>query len=194
MKRSIEIMLDDLDGRETGPGGQTVSFALDGVAYAIDLNARNAKVLREVMLPYIDAGTRLGAVGKADRQPGPARGAVRAEIAARKQERVDVAAWLLQQRGITVAVRGRLKQEYYAEYQAWKHQQTMAAITGTAMPVPPEQRRPLKSVPPATFASAKAPVKAPAAAVKSAAVKAAAAKAAAAKATRSPVRRRTASA
>ena len=41
MAQKVQVLLvDDLDG---GPAEETVSFALDGVTYEIDLNAQNAK-------------------------------------------------------------------------------------------------------------------------------------------------------
>lgn len=38
------ILLDDLDG---GDAAETVSFALDGASYEIDLSAKNASKLRD---------------------------------------------------------------------------------------------------------------------------------------------------
>ncbi|MEV5542066.1 histone-like nucleoid-structuring protein Lsr2 [Saccharopolyspora shandongensis] len=45
-------LVDDLDG---SPANQTVSFALDGVTYEIDLNDEHAKQLRVVLDRYIKA-------------------------------------------------------------------------------------------------------------------------------------------
>jgi hypothetical protein len=56
-KQTIEKLLDDIDG---GEATETVTFALDGVSYTIDLSAKNATALREVLAPYQGAGTRLG--------------------------------------------------------------------------------------------------------------------------------------
>ncbi len=49
--------VDDLDGSSAT---QTVMFALDGRQFEIDLSAANAKLLREIFLPYVAAGRRLG--------------------------------------------------------------------------------------------------------------------------------------
>lgn len=58
-KQIITSLIDDLDG---SPAEDTVSFALDGNAYTIDLNNKNALKLREFLDPYIQAGTRAGRV------------------------------------------------------------------------------------------------------------------------------------
>lgn len=58
MAQKVQVLLvDDVDG---GTAEETVSFALDGVSYEIDLNAENAKKLRESLAPYVDHGRRNG--------------------------------------------------------------------------------------------------------------------------------------
>lgn len=44
------ILVDDIDGSDAS---ETVSFALDGASYEIDLNDQNAAALREAMGPYL---------------------------------------------------------------------------------------------------------------------------------------------
>lgn len=51
------VLVDDIDGDEAA---ETVSFALDGVDYEIDLNETNAKSLRDTMERYVHAGRRVG--------------------------------------------------------------------------------------------------------------------------------------
>ena len=51
------VLVDDIDGDEAA---ETVSFALDGVDYEIDLNEKNAEALRETLGRYVDAGRRVG--------------------------------------------------------------------------------------------------------------------------------------
>jgi hypothetical protein len=51
------VLVDDLDGDEAA---ETVSFALDGVDYEIDLKEANAEALRQALGRYIDAGRRVG--------------------------------------------------------------------------------------------------------------------------------------
>ena len=51
MAQKVQIILeDDLDG---GEADETVSFALDGTSYEIDLNDANATKMREALAPYV---------------------------------------------------------------------------------------------------------------------------------------------
>jgi hypothetical protein len=55
-QRTELILTDDLAGSDIPPGkGETVTFALDGKAYEIDLTIRNSNALRKVLAPYIAA-------------------------------------------------------------------------------------------------------------------------------------------
>jgi hypothetical protein len=58
MARRTQVLLtDDLDGTNIPAGrGGTVTFALDGKTYEIDLTSKNGKALRKVLKPYIEAG------------------------------------------------------------------------------------------------------------------------------------------
>ncbi|TCC66540.1 Lsr2 family protein [Kribbella pittospori] len=58
MVQRVEIRLtDDLDGSEIPTGkGETVTFALDGRSYEIDLRTRHAAALRAALGPYVEAG------------------------------------------------------------------------------------------------------------------------------------------
>ena len=51
MAQQVNIVLvDDLDGSEAT---ETVSFALDGTNYEIDLSDKNAGALRDALAPYL---------------------------------------------------------------------------------------------------------------------------------------------
>lgn len=51
MAERIQVeLVDDIDGSEAQ---QTVTFAMDGVSYEIDLSEQNARKLRELFGPYI---------------------------------------------------------------------------------------------------------------------------------------------
>jgi hypothetical protein len=73
------VITDDLDG---SPGGETVSFGLDGVSYEIDLGQPNRARLAGAFAPFIAAGRRVsrGRRRAADSAGGPRadRRAVRA--------------------------------------------------------------------------------------------------------------------
>ena len=63
-QKHIVQLIDDLDG---GTATETVSFALDGARFEIDLSAKNAAKLRDSLASYVAAARR--APGR-----GPSRG------------------------------------------------------------------------------------------------------------------------
>ena len=70
MAQRVQVLVtDDLDG---GTADETLSFGLDGRAYEIDLNAKNAAKVRKLLASYIAAGRR---VGRVPRQTGFGRSA-----------------------------------------------------------------------------------------------------------------------
>lgn len=56
-KRTITVLQDDLDGSDAT---ETVSFAVDGVSYEIDLNDDNAARLRDDLAVWTAHATRVG--------------------------------------------------------------------------------------------------------------------------------------
>lgn len=81
MAQRVEVhLIDDLDG--SSEANQSVAFALDGVAYEIDLADKNAEKLRKALAPYIEKARRTGkASSKANKngsKGGPAPTLVRA--------------------------------------------------------------------------------------------------------------------
>jgi hypothetical protein len=62
MARKVQVILsDDLD--ENVSADETVSFALDGTTYEIDLSDKNAKELRDVFSRYVSAARKVGRGG-----------------------------------------------------------------------------------------------------------------------------------
>jgi hypothetical protein len=58
MAQQVQVLLvDDLDG---GKAAETVSFALDGVSYEIDLSAKNAAKLRDALSSWVGHARRSG--------------------------------------------------------------------------------------------------------------------------------------
>ena len=69
MAQKVQVILvDDMDG---GSADETVSFALDGVSYEIDLSDKNAKAFRDSMAQYVGLARRVG--GRAARGTGGSR-------------------------------------------------------------------------------------------------------------------------
>ncbi|GAA0928062.1 Lsr2 family protein [Streptomyces thermoalcalitolerans] len=57
MAQKVQVLLvDDLDGSEAD---ETVTFALDGKTYEIDLTTSNADKLRSLLEPYVKNGRRV---------------------------------------------------------------------------------------------------------------------------------------
>jgi hypothetical protein len=54
-RRIVTELVDDIDG---SPATETILFALDGIAYEIDLTKRNATGLRNAFAKYVDAARR----------------------------------------------------------------------------------------------------------------------------------------
>src|SRR4051794_9763316 len=103
MAQQVNIVLvDDIDGT---PAEETVSFALDGKDYEIDLHAKNAGKLRDALAPSVGparraAGRRRGRAG-AGAGPSPA----------------DIRAWA-RDNGFKVPDRGRVSSEVREAYLA----------------------------------------------------------------------------
>ena len=64
----IEKLVDDLDG---GAATETVSFALDGTSYEIDLSKKNAAAFRKSLDRYIKVSRRSSAAGSRRRKAPP---------------------------------------------------------------------------------------------------------------------------
>lgn len=110
-KKTITILIDDLDGEELPAGTRTTRFALDGVEYEIDLSAENARGLSEALAPYIAAGRR---VGSSPRSGSAARTRAKGADA---QRLAAIRAWA-QGNGYQVGERGRIKAEIVEAYDA----------------------------------------------------------------------------
>ncbi|WKX71811.1 Lsr2 family protein [Streptomyces sp. XD-27] len=98
MAQKVQVLLvDDLDG---GEADETVTFALDGKTYEIDLNTANADKLRAALEPFTKSGRRTG--GRA------ATGRSRARAGAgSSQDTAKIRAWA-KENGYEVNDRGRV--------------------------------------------------------------------------------------
>ncbi len=64
-QKTYVVLEDDIDG---GEASETVSFAIDGTAYEIDLNEKNAKALRDALAPYIGHGRKAPSASRRGRR------------------------------------------------------------------------------------------------------------------------------
>jgi Lsr2 len=104
MAQRVQIILeDDFDG---GSADETVSFALDGTEYEIDLSAKNAANLRDAVSPWLGHARKTGGRRK--------RGtAAKAPVSSSTS---DIRAWA-QSNGHEVSSRGRVSAEVREAYE-----------------------------------------------------------------------------
>ncbi|WP_409483853.1 histone-like nucleoid-structuring protein Lsr2 [Arsenicicoccus dermatophilus] len=106
MAQRVQVILeDDIDG---GPAAETITFALDGVTYEIDLSEDNAAKLREDLAQWIGHARRSG--GR--RSTSPAR---RSGSAGGRRNLNDVREWG-RANGFKVSERGRVSTELQEAY------------------------------------------------------------------------------
>lgn len=103
-----ELLIDDIDG---GEAHESVSFAIDGDTYEIDLRGENADALRKVLAPFI---TKARAVrhqtGRRARGTGTTRSISR-------EKSGQIRKWAKSQ-GLPVSERGRIAQTVVDKYEA----------------------------------------------------------------------------
>ena len=104
------VLVDDLDGSDAV---ETVSFALDGVDYEIDLNEQHASELRNALSLYVGHGRRTGgrrrtSSGGSKRSAGSSSGGPSA---------AEIRAWA-RENGHDVPERGRVSAEVREAYAA----------------------------------------------------------------------------
>jgi hypothetical protein len=110
MAQKVQIILeDDIDG---GEATQTVTFALDGTNYEIDLNDANAEKLRDAIAPFVGHARKVS--GGARRGPGrrPATSAVAGGASAK-----EIREWA-HANGQAVPERGRIPADVRAAFEA----------------------------------------------------------------------------
>lgn len=94
--------IDDLDGSEAA---ETVSFALDGRSYEIDLSAGNTERLRSELAPFIGAARKAGFVRRTPLRPTAER--LSAKQTATKADNDKIREWA-NANGMKVSERGRI--------------------------------------------------------------------------------------
>jgi hypothetical protein len=110
MAQRVQIILeDDYDG---GVADETVSFALDGTEYEIDLSAKNAASLREAISPWLGHARKTG--GR--RKRGTSTNGNSGPKASSSSNTSDIRAWA-QAQGHEVSSRGRVSAEVREAYE-----------------------------------------------------------------------------
>lgn len=108
MAQRVQVLLvDDVDG---GDASETVTFALDGVSYEIDLNAKNAASMRDAFATWIGHGRRVAGRSASGRRATRSSGG---------NDTAAVREWA-RSNGHKVSDRGRISADVLAAYAAAK--------------------------------------------------------------------------
>lgn len=124
MAQKVQVILvDDVEG---GEAAETVSFALDGVSYEIDVSEKNANALRDALAPWVGHARRVGGRSSGGRsRAGSSGGSGRSRGASAgggggggggKHDLSDVRTWA-RENGYQVSDRGRVSSEVIAAYE-----------------------------------------------------------------------------
>lgn len=106
-QKKIVTLIDDLDGTAAS---ETITFAIDGSTYEIDLSDKNATALRNALRRYTTAARKTGTQGHAGRN--------RVTIPSTGHSRnAEIRAWA-HSNGHTVPARGRIPQRVVAAFDA----------------------------------------------------------------------------
>nr|WP_202534908.1 Lsr2 family protein [Streptomyces sp. SID4923] len=100
------LLVDDLDG---GEADETVTFALDGKTYEIDLTTSNADKLRSLLEPYAKNGRRTGGRAASGRGKGRA-------VSGGNKDTAEIRKWA-RENGHNVNDRGRVPAEIREAYE-----------------------------------------------------------------------------
>lgn len=111
-KQVLTKLIDDLTGEEAD---ETVNFAVDGVAYEIDLSSKNASDFRTFMDRFIQAGTRTGRVGQGAQIRSHRQAQLPIPQRANRDENAAIRQWAALN-GHVVSERGRIPQAVIDAY------------------------------------------------------------------------------
>lgn len=108
-------LVDDIDGSEAD---ETVSFALDGTSYEIDLSSEHASALRDALAQYVGAARKAGGAGGATARRGGGGGRRSSGSSSSDRQRTaDIRQWAREQ-GMEVNERGRIPSRVIEAYDA----------------------------------------------------------------------------
>lgn len=119
-------LVDDLDGTSS-TDIETVSFALDGVSYEIDLGPKNARKLRESLTEFVSEARRTG--GRMKRGTANKTAAAKAPAAPANREQTKAIREWARSQGHNLSTRGRIPAHIVEEFEA-AHQPKPAAKKG----------------------------------------------------------------
>jgi Lsr2 len=112
MAQKVQVLLvDDLDG---GEASETVSFALDGNNYEIDLSGKNAEELRDAFAKYVGSARKAGrATSSSGRSSGRRSGG--SSTSMDRDQAAAIRSWA-KSKGLKVSDRGRIPATIIEQY------------------------------------------------------------------------------
>jgi hypothetical protein len=112
MAQKVQVLLvDDLDG---GEASETVSFALDGNNYEIDLSGKNATELRDAFAKYVGSARKAGRTSSSSSSRSPRRSGG-GSTAMDRDQAAAIRSWAKKQ-GLKVSDRGRIPATIIEQY------------------------------------------------------------------------------
>lgn len=109
-QRHIVQLIDDLDGSEAA---ETVSFALDGTSYEIDLSEQHAAALRDALALYVAHGRR----GRSSAPGGSGRRRRNGGASSDREQTQAIREWA-RRNGHRVGAKGRIPADIVEAYHA----------------------------------------------------------------------------
>ncbi len=114
-QKTLVQLVDYLDGSEAQ---ESVSFALDGTSYEIDLSEQHAAELRDALAPFVGAARKAGGNAGSGRRGGGRRGSGGGSSSSSDRDRTaQIRAWAREQ-GMEVNERGRIPNRIVQAYEA----------------------------------------------------------------------------
>jgi hypothetical protein len=154
-RQTIVQLVDDLDG---SAADETVTFALDGASYEIDLSNANVAILRAALSGYVAKATRIRS-GRSTKAGTSQRGETTIAGQVARQQRGQIRAWVADLLGTEgLPARGRIATEVVAAFRAGDVVALKAYATARYGWQPAGPKRPAK---PLVAKSSSAPVSEP---------------------------------
>ncbi len=118
-KTTVQLV-DDIDGSEAE---ESVTFALDGTTYEIDLSGEHAAALRDALAPYVGAARKADGGGSNGRRSGGAGrrgsgGSGGGSASSSDRERTAAIRQWAREQGMEVNERGRIPNKIVQAYDA----------------------------------------------------------------------------
>jgi hypothetical protein len=111
MAQKVQVLLvDDIDG---GEASETVSFALDGNNYEIDLSGKNASEMRDSFAKYVGVARKIGRSSSTSGRSGRRSGGT--STAMDRDQAAAIRSWAKKQ-GLKVSDRGRIPATIIEQY------------------------------------------------------------------------------